>query len=613
MVSSLPILAKNNGYYNNNKNKNKNKNKNTETKVRDADKEVAYARFSVPAPLPRTSLGADDALLFELATQPTNDIHRLSFSLNGRAFEFNTSWSNDRGPTTGTLDVKSDSATVGTRHSIQYTLQVGLGNQPSSRSIFFEANTSTSATKDKLAFSVSLNVTDTAALALLSITVHPSSSAPGVAFDFVQDTRTVLDTKKGLVDPGDMKTALVTEKHVSFDLSHEFHALHLLEAEAEELKATITAKKNEITQHLREQRDRASLRQMIEECDGLLCAARVVAQRICDRIDVMTDRGTGYALMQDSQPHQHAGSLHGGAETLPQRARNCTKSKRPGMFRSRPSNGTAQGMSMPVVMTKNGTDSHYNFENLEDATNPLMRALAVIATLLGIIALVRFIRRRCMSMRSRVERAADREERRNARAYRKAARRADMRRRWDAFTRHLRREPAPRITDYNEKRALILQDAFLEHLDDLDQAERGEIMEAEIRELRHAHEIVASLVHVSNNRYACPTPLLDDLPPSRLSLPSTSEPRSRASTQTLPSYTSESPPDYTSRPDTLAASHLSDSLVHGFPAYPPSVGMAEDRQVPSVTSSGRSPVSSVPDIEYRASEDTLRTGRSREV
>ena len=194
-----------------------------------------------------------------------------------------------------------------------------------------------------------------------------------------------------------------------------------------------------------------------------------------------------------------------------------------------------------------------------------------------------------------------------------------MRRRWDGFLDKIscfRAAPVPRIEDYEEKRALILQDAFLEQLGDLEQAEKGEVMEAEIRELRHAHEIVASLVHRGEGRYDLMTPM-NDPPPPLVPLPFTPASRSRASTATLPSYTSESLPDYSSTPELSSGSSDSVSVVDGFAHYAPMFSEREEQTRCSSTTTGSArsrytPTSSVLDVSPRASEDTLRTRQSRD-
>ena len=154
---------------------------------------------------------------------------------------------------------------------------------------------------------------------------------------------------------------------------------------------------------------------------------------------------------------------------------------------------------------------------------------------------------------------------------------------------------------------MILQDAFLEQ--DIDLAEKGEIMEAQIRELRNAHDIVAGLIGVDEHRYD----LAGHVPPPNAYFATT---LSRRSTGTLPSYTSESLPDYTSTPDT---SEGSSRVADGFTNYTPAtsnseVGHSASHSAPSSTSGSRrtryTPVSSVVAITPRCSAETLRTRHS---
>ena len=383
------------------------------------------------------------------------------------------------------------------------------------------------------------------------------------------------------------------QKSDSFDLVAELESLSLLEAQAEELRGLIIDKKQVISDNLKHHREKLCLKHLIKECDGVLCVAKVLTQRICDKVGIKTQPVLGYAKMKP--PHvQHMAAfkeesgLHGN---------------------------TSDAANLPLMLTKSGS-AHATFKpiDLVKPTNPAVRVLEALAALLGISLLFRFIRRKCMSIRKRVERAADLEERRNERAYRKAARRALMRKRWDGFVNAVNcfQQEEHRIEDYEEKRALILQDAFLEQ--DLDQAEKGEIMEAEIRELRNAHEIVSSLVRVDENRYNMVTPV-NDPPPPLVPLPYTPLTRSRASTTyTLPSYTSESLPDYSSTPDeTRSPSSVTDGITSS------SSDQEESRYTPtSPTSegSGRSrftPTSSILETSPRASEETLRTRQSRDT
>ena len=411
----------------------------------------------------------------------------------------------------------------------------------------------------------------------------------------------------------------------SFVVEDELESLRLLETQAMDLRAQIVAKKYAISTHLKDDRDQVSLRHLLQECNGLVCAARVLAQRICDRVGMLTEPATGYVRTQSSYLRQGTVMFQNESGKPPQTSRNCTKSNSYAQRLPKPSkhaSGSSQEMSVPLMMTKSSTTSTESvFREFVTPSNPLVRALQVAAAVLGIASLCAFIHRKCMSMRKRVERAADKEERRNRRAYRQAARRAEMRRQWDNFMGGIscfRAAPEPRIEDYEEKRALILQDAFMEQMDDLDQAEKGEIMEAEIRELRFAQEIVAGLVRVDEHRFALARPI-NDPPPPLVPLPYTPDTRSRASTYTLPSYTSDILPDYMSRAQTLGGSSQSGSVIDVFTHYSPSLSSdGEGRGTPpSITSSGGrtgyTPTSSVLDVSARASEETLRTRQSKDT
>ena len=386
----------------------------------------------------------------------------------------------------------------------------------------------------------------------------------------------------------------------SFDVGAELESLNLLENKAHEIQIQIAAKKKAIASNLKQEREKLCLKHLIQECDGVVCSAKAIAQRLCDKFGIPTGASLQYAhiktqdmqkmvgvdaKMNPSQPHMH---------NCPADAKYCHASA-----------------NLPLILTKNVTEYTFKPIDLVNPPNPLLRALQLIGAVLGLSALFVFLKRRCMSMRKRVERAADLEQRRNERAYRRAARRALMRKRWDNFVGAVNcfgRKEKPRIEDYEEKRALILQDALLEQ--DLDSAEKGEIMEAEIRELRYAHEIVSSLVRVDEHRYDMVTPVHDP-PPPLVPLPQTPGPRSRASTYTLPSYTSESLPDYSSQ---VGDSDNSSSLVNG---YTPSTSDGQGRRSPPVSESSSTrtrytPTSSILETSPRPSQETIRTRPSRD-
>lgn len=430
--------------------------------------------------------------------------------------------------------------------------------------------------------------------------------APAVEFERYRDFGISVST----VRHDDLGTIPEDRPSDEFDLEGEVETLRLLEGQAHQLEAQIAARRKAIAYTLKQDRDKLCLKHLVKECDGVACAARAVLQRICDKVGIRTDPTYGFSRM--SSGLQKSIKFHPDQQLNEVNEKEAT---------------TAEGMNVPLIQTK-GDDyalhAAYSNQGFDFVTSshPIARAVQVVAGVLGLTAILAFIKRRCMSIRKRTERAADLEERRNARAYRRAARRAEMRKRWNDFFSSLNcfaSKINPRTGDYEEKRALILQDAFLEQ--DLDQAEKGEVMEAEIRELRYAHEIVSSLVRVDEHSYAIATPIMNDPPPSRVPLPpphySTrpNSTRSRAnSSYTLPSYFSESLPDYTSRPGNETPS--ASSIANG---YTPSTSESQGRNSPfsPISESSRvtryTPVSSVLEMSPRASEETLRTRPSRDA
>jgi hypothetical protein len=395
-----------------------------------------------------------------------------------------------------------------------------------------------------------------------------------------------------------------------FDIEKEIESLLLLEAEAGTMDAEIAARKAAIAKCLKNHRDRSTLKHLLQGCDGILCAAKVIVQRMCDKVGIITEPNFHYAQVQDPRAQQLI------------QVDDDSKLKIPGLtgeFQSLPTNSTLTGNRYFALHTSSAAVTESI--TVVYPQSVLFRVLALIATTIGLTALCAYIRRKCMSARKQVDRLAEREERRNARAYRRAARRAEMRRRWRALCTALNcfnpSPPERRIEDYDEKRALILQDAFMEQ--SLEAAEKGEVMEAEIRELRNAGYIVAGLVGSPSR------PFNSSAGPSNSS-PGPSHPpvammtaRSRASTATLPSYTSEMLPDYRSRytRTNFGSSVRSDSLVAVSLTIDSSSSEAGRAFTGSTlrsnspeSHSGRFTVgSSVVDLSVgRVSAETLRTG-----
>lgn len=466
---------------------------------------------------------------------------------------------------------------------IDYTLSTNFTSSvgPGDTSPFYVAVQGSSALP--LAFTVIMQ-SDLETPRLLAL--YSDSASDMIRFDDHSDSYSVSDN------------ARAEDSSSTFDLANELESLRLLEDEASDIQRQITAKKQTISTRMRDNRNNMCLKHLVAECEGVLCAARVVAQRICDKMNINVDPAFGFTAM----------SFPSDRPLLRASMTNRHTSQRPSYRQHQqsiglnPLNATSGFQRLETIPEVDPT-------HFEDSPNPVIHVLQALAGLLGLTALWVLIKSKCTSARTKVERAADREERRNRRTYRRAARRAIMRQRWDDLVRAVScfRAPKnePRFEDYEEKRALILQDAFLEQ--EADHAEKADIMEAEIRELRHAHDIVASLVIGDD----LPAPHHDPAPPL-VPLPYA---LSRVSTQyTLPSYTSETLPDYASR---ISRERRLSGFTIG--SFTPSTSSAEEEtkglsRAASCSAVGRpsrseNSGSSVIDISTRPSGETIRTER----
>lgn len=204
----------------------------------------------------------------------------------------------------------------------------------------------------------------------------------------------------------------------------------------------------------------------------------------------------------------------------------------------------------------------------DSGQHPVVIALEILAAALGLSALIRFLHRRFCSLRRRVERLADREERRRARHFRALARKEALRKKWVSFKQVFKR--SSRTNDYEEKRALVVEAAGGDISDysecsynPANDPEMGQV----IGDLARAHDFVAGIVQTRARK---------------------------ASAATLPSYSSEKLPDYTSTPDS------NEGVANGFNYAPSSAGSGS-------VNTGITPDSSVV-LSPRCSRETLRTG-----
>lgn len=396
------------------------------------------------------------------------------------------------------------------------------------------------------------------------------------------------------------------DKNTLLDIEDELEVLRMLEADAVALQSELATRKLAVNQRFQKHFAGVPLKELVEHCDGIICAAKLIAGRLCDKMGVAADNPPDYSQIDSHLQYMITSS--GKSDDGSKSSKTCTESEKTnGCGRGFSTQSEKPGHRVPSSSEYGTTEGKPKFLPKKSLHNPLVIALEILAGILGLSALCAYIRRKCMSMRKRVERAADKEERRNARAYRRAARRALIRKRWNNFVGAISCFGSPeekKVESYEEKRALILQDAFLEQ--DVDLAEKGEVMEAEIRELRNAHDIVAGLIGVDEHRYD----LAGHTPPPHAYIPNALSRRSTGGT--LPSYTSESLPDYTSSPDT---SNRNSRVADGFVNYTPTDTESERGASRSTRSSGSrqtryTPDSSVMAISPRCSAETLRTRSS---
>lgn len=346
---------------------------------------------------------------------------------------------------------------------------------------------------------------------------------------------------------------LVDNLHTQVDSSrehefveHEIEELRVLQSQIRELRGIVRTKEKVISDHLG--KDVFSLKERIDQCDSIGCVLQAIVHKAHGAIKVM------YVRLRHGQTHnQHAFT----SANFDGHWNETRASEEP------PPNGSEHG-SKPRL------------------SKGIIIALGAIAAVLGCGCIFLALRGCCCSPRRKVDRLAQREERRTAQAYKKAARRQRWRDWWYGRD--------PRIADYEEKRALIMdQEGLLE-----------EAMQEEIRQLRNAHEVVDGIVRAEGGRYSqsqagMHTHLTSQNSSRRSSNASDrfSQPLSR--TSSLPSYTTE--PGSAGLPGYEEHSDDTSTVANGFPQYTPS----------SSSDPNWTPGSSIIDVSPRQSIETMRT------
>ncbi|KAF2732196.1 hypothetical protein EJ04DRAFT_497335 [Polyplosphaeria fusca] len=376
-------------------------------------------------------------------------------------------------------------------------------------------------------------------------------------------------------------------------LEDELHEIQLLEANLEKLHKALEEKKKHIQSQL--QQETTSFREELRQCDSVACVLQAIAHKAHGAWKVIYLR-----IRPDHHHHYHLDVTNMGRPD----EKNPYDRIWPAGNKQAPEAITSTSeTSIPGDTYAQTQTPHEHHQNQK----PLFLALNIFVGILCCGCLFTVIRQRCCSIRARTERAATREERRNARAYHRAAQKLAWTKWWRSRWRDQERR-----ADYEEKRALIQeQESILE-----------DAMQEEIRQLQAAHGVVNSIIQAEEGRSSPPRPHphltclchhhnTSSSPPS----PTPYSPISSASiytnssladlpsrplsrTNSLPDYrsdTSTQPPAYESDED------VSDVVANGFRRYGPSSSAAS-----STAGSRWTPGSSVVDVSPRPSADTLR-------
>lgn len=439
-------------------------------------------------------------------------------------------------------------------------------------------------------------------------------------------------------DPEDFARQLTIADHID--------DLNRLEAQAAQLQKLIEEKKGLIKAEFKE--GAHALKEELKQCDSLVCIIKAIGRKVRAAAHVVYLKfnptrqsfTTKFSTAGSQAPTKMTVSTD-----IPQEpdAVRCTDGKPS----CRPTVQLCRNCRNETALDEKTSFHPLNAEQTyRDAQAPSNWALLVktILFLTGIAFLIAFFKRQCMSLRKQTERAADRERRNAERLYKCQSRKQAWKDWW-----HGRRRGSPgrRPGDYDEKRALILQQEGI--LESVAQDEISQLqIQAEIEQLRRTRDRVDDIIRAEEGRspypptypsgsgtrqhprpYShVPTPITipnmasvmyppqhrPDVPHNAYNNPdprlhnpfthpeddSDSElPMSPVSrTSSLPDYKTEA----SNRSEPPAYDDHDDMVNDGFSDYSPSSTMSSHDG-----EDGWSPGSSIPDISPRPSIETART------
>ena len=390
-----------------------------------------------------------------------------------------------------------------------------------------------------------------------------------------------------------------TGGHVQSQLEDHINELKALEAEAQRLQKVIAEKKKLIASQV--DKKTQNFKEELRKCSNLTCVAKTIAEGAHGAWGIL------YVHLRPVHPNSPPMGRPGDdAYDRVWRAGDHKQGKLRIETEGIPPPPPAPSPPAPQRdgsrHSLSSSSSRHGAPRMPPPDSPFVIALEIVLGILCCGCVFAAIRNGCCSARTRVERAAAREERRTRNEYRRAARRHAWRKWWRGNWRDQQR-----IEDYEEKRSLI------QHQEDA----LEEVMQEEIRQLRAVHGVVNDLVSQAEEGRVVTYPHnychcshsngIPQAPYSPLSTASTYPPtsipeapsRPLSRTDSLPGYRSDTsssgaPPAYEEDED------VSDSVANGFRHYSSSASTT------SATSSRWTPDSSIVDVSPRPSAETLR-------
>lgn len=367
-------------------------------------------------------------------------------------------------------------------------------------------------------------------------------------------------------------------------LEDEIRELRALQAELQAIQQAVAAKKQYINAQIR--KEAKCFTEELRHCDGISCVLKTVAGKAHGAWRVVYLRlhpdEAEMGRPEDAYASVHVGSQRYGSINVAASVADSKEAHAESEYQL--SEASTESEPRPY-------EAPTELPPRPQRQAPYVVALEIALGILCCGCLVAIIRHKCSSLRTRTERAADYEERYNARVYKRAARRHAWRNWWRGNW----RKDSARIADYEEKRALIAdQEVVLETA-----------MQEEIRQLRLAHTVVNDIIRAEEGRTSPPgctchhpaPPSTSTYPPSTIP-EAPSRPLSR--TSSLPSYRSRAPsapPTYDSDSDSDGAFVANGFMHDARRAYAPSAAGESGRWTPD---------SSVVDVSPRPSAETLR-------